>query len=113
MQQQTGEKRVPSGLDGESFKRLSKGPEMSANDKQVGGNHYRKVEGEQHWDRQWRLYGRGYFVGCITKYIERYPDKNGMEDLLKAQQFLEKLIELESRSKISSNNPYANIKDTY
>lgn len=67
---------------------------MSANERQVGGNHYKKG-GEEHWDRQWRLYGRGYFVGCITKYVERYHDKNGVQDLEKAQHFLEKLIELE------------------
>lgn len=72
----------------------SKGEKMSANDKQVGGNHYNK-DGEQHWDRQWRLYGRGYFVGCITKYVERYHLKNGVQDLEKAKHFLEKLIELE------------------
>ena len=68
---------------------------MSANERQVGGKHY-KVGGEEHWDRQWRLYGRGYFVGQITKYVERYHDKNGVQDLEKAKHFLEKLIELEN-----------------
>jgi hypothetical protein len=34
---------------------------MSANEKQIGGDHYDK-SGEQHWDRQYRLNGRGYFV---------------------------------------------------
>ena len=70
---------------------------MSANERQVGGKHYKKG-GEEHWDRQWRLYGRGYFVGCITKYVERYHEKNGLQDLQKAQHFLEKLIELETIS---------------
>ena len=70
---------------------------MAANDKQIGGSHYKKG-GEEHWDRQWRLYGRGYFVGCITKYVERYHEKNGVQDLQKAQHFLEKLIELENRA---------------
>ena len=68
---------------------------MSANERQVGGDHY-KQGGEEHWDRVWRLYGRGYFVGCITKYVERYHLKNGVQDLEKAKHFLEKLIELES-----------------
>jgi hypothetical protein len=68
---------------------------MSANDRQIGGDHYKKG-GEEHWDRQWRLYGRGYFVGCITKYVERYHEKNGLQDLEKAKHFLDKLIELES-----------------
>jgi hypothetical protein len=70
---------------------------MSANSVQVGGNHYQQKDGgEQHWDRIWRLHGAGYFVGCITKYVERYQDKNGIQDLQKAQHFLTKLIELES-----------------
>jgi hypothetical protein len=69
---------------------------MSANERQIGGSHYKKG-GEEHWDRQWRLYGRGYFVGCITKYVERYHQKNGIQDLQKASHFLEKLIELETR----------------
>lgn len=69
-----------------------------ANERQVGGTHYRTAagEGEQHWDRIWRMYGRGYFVGNITKYVERYHLKNGIEDLKKAQHYLQKLIELET-----------------
>ena len=62
--------------------------------KQVGGDHYQNG-GEQHWDRIYRLYGRGYFVGCATKYLERYQDKNGKEDLLKAISFIQKLLALE------------------
>ena len=81
---------------------------MSANNKQVGGNHYKKG-GEEHWDRQWRLYGRGYFVGCITKYVERYHEKNGLEDLQKAAHFLEKLIELE---KAAALNRTVTFRDT-
>lgn len=68
---------------------------IKCNDIQVGGTHYRTISGEQHWDRVWRLYGRGYFVGNITKYLERYHEKNGVEDLHKAKHYLEKLIELE------------------
>ena len=67
---------------------------MSANEKQVGGKHYQQA-GEQHWDRMYRLYGRGYFIGCATKYLERYHLKNGKQDLEKAVHFVEKLIELE------------------
>lgn len=68
---------------------------MDPNDVQVGGNHYREIPGEQHWDRIWRKYGRGYFVGQITKYVERYHLKNGVQDLEKARHFLDKLISLE------------------
>ena len=71
---------------------------MGANERQIGGSHYKKG-GEEHWDRQWRLYGRGYFIGCITKYVERYHEKNGVQDLEKARHFIEKLIELENKTK--------------
>ncbi len=70
-----------------------------ANKRQEGGSHYRKVPGEQHWDRLVRLKGlekaRAYFTGNITAYVERYEDKNGLEDLKKARHYLDKLIELE------------------
>lgn len=69
----------------------------AANERQIGGHHYQQEDGgEQHWDRIWRLYGPGYFVGCITKYLERYPNKDGLKDLEKARHFLDKLIELET-----------------
>ncbi|MDN4609142.1 DUF3310 domain-containing protein [Sporosarcina highlanderae] len=38
---------------------------------------------------------RGYFKGNIIKYITRFNKKNGVEDLRKAERFLEELIELE------------------
>lgn len=69
----------------------------AANERQVGGDHYKRTGGEEHWDRIWRLYGRGYFVGCVTKYVERYQLKNGIKDLEKAAHFLQKLTELEQR----------------
>jgi hypothetical protein len=72
---------------------------MKANEMQVGGNHYRKVEGEQHWDRLVRLFGlekaRCYFIGNITAYVERYLEKDGVESLRKAAHYIQKLIELE------------------
>lgn len=68
-----------------------------ANDRQVGGDHY-KVGGEEHWDRVNRL-GLDYFQGQITKYVERWKQKNGIEDLRKAQHFLEKYIELNTQEK--------------
>ncbi len=67
---------------------------MPANDRQVGGDHYKKVEGEQHWDRVARL-GLDYFQAMITRYVERWKDKGGVEDLEKAKHFLEKYIELQ------------------
>lgn len=66
---------------------------MAANDRQVGGTHY-KTGGEEHWDRVHRL-GLDYFQGQITKYVERWRSKGGIQDLEKARHFLDKYIELE------------------
>jgi hypothetical protein len=38
---------------------------------------------------------KGYLKGNILKYLDRYEHKNGVEDLNKAQWYLNKLIELE------------------
>ena len=66
---------------------------MAANSRQVGGTHYGKV-GRQHWDVV-ADFGLDYFQGQITKYVMRWRDKNGIEDLRKAHHFLEKYIELQ------------------
>lgn len=62
---------------------------MSANEKQIGGLHYkdRKI---QHWDYAAQL---PYLEGLATKYIDRHARKGGKEDLLKAIHTLEKMIE--------------------
>jgi hypothetical protein len=67
---------------------------MAANDKQVAGKHYEKPI--QHWDFV-AANDLDYFQGQITKYVCRWKDKNGIQDLLKAQHFLEKYIELETQ----------------
>lgn len=68
---------------------------MSANDRQVGGAHY-KTAGVQPWDYV-VANGLGYFEGNVIKYVTRWRDKGGVDDLRKAQHYLEKLIELESK----------------
>jgi len=65
---------------------------VRANDKQIGGSHY-KGEAIEHWDIVW-AHDLDYFQGQITKYVMRWRDKGGIEDLMKAQHFLEKYIEL-------------------
>ena len=62
-----------------------------ANDRQVGGTHY--ASDIQHWDVVWEN-ELDYFQGQITKYVMRWKDKNGVEDLHKARHFLDKYIEL-------------------
>lgn len=72
---------------------------MSEIDKsQVDGTHYKDVPDgvQQHWNRMWGLYGEAWFVGNVTKYVERYRKKNGLKDLAKAKHYLDKLIELET-----------------
>jgi hypothetical protein len=66
---------------------------VSANDRQVGGNHYKQIKPEP-WDvvEAWHL---GYFDGTALKYIARWRSTNDLEDLQKAIHFLEKLIETE------------------
>lgn len=69
---------------------------MSANDRQHGGDHYKNKaasDGRQHWDVVGDCFGPGYYVGCATKYAARWKDKNGLEDLLKADHFVDKLAE--------------------
>jgi hypothetical protein len=44
---------------------------------------------------------KGYLKGNIQKYIWRFDRKNGVEDLKKAQWYLNKLIELQNENKTS------------
>lgn len=37
----------------------------------------------------------GFIEGCVIKYVSRWRNKNGVEDLRKARHFLDLLIELE------------------
>lgn len=63
---------------------------MSANEKQVGGSHYR--EALQHWDI---IVANNipYLEAMALKYIMRHRRKNGKQDLEKAMHFLEKMVE--------------------
>lgn len=36
----------------------------------------------------------GYWWGCIFKYVWRWPKKNGIEDLRKARECLDRMISL-------------------
>lgn len=41
----------------------------------------------------------GYLLGNILKYVSRYPHKNGIEDLKKAQWYLDKLVKVKEETK--------------
>jgi hypothetical protein len=36
---------------------------------------------------------QGFYVGNVIKYVVRFKGKNGKEDLLKAREYLNKLID--------------------
>lgn len=62
-----------------------------ANDKQIGGHHYkgRKIEP---WD-YCLANNLGYLESSGIKYITRWKDKGGIADIEKAIHYLEKLVE--------------------
>lgn len=61
--------------------------------RQVGGDHYRQ-RAVQPWDYI-AANGIGFFEGNVIKYVSRWQDKGGVEDLHKARHYLDKLIELQ------------------
>ncbi len=65
---------------------------MSANNKQIAGSHYKS--NMECWDYI-LANDLGYLEGTAIKYITRWKKKNGVEDILKAIHFLEKLVEVE------------------
>jgi len=71
--------------------------ETSANHVQVGGDHY-KNKPIQPWDYIVSN-DLGFLAGNVVKYVSRYKDKNGVQDLEKAQHYLSKLIEVETAEK--------------
>jgi hypothetical protein len=66
---------------------------MKANESQIGGTHYKTQY--EHWDLAVAI-PLGYLEGCATKYVCRWRKKGGIQDLIKAMHYLEKLIEVTS-----------------
>lgn len=59
---------------------------------QVGGTHYQVKEGGlQHWD-YCVCTNVPYLEGVASKYLVRWRDKNGVEDLKKAQTYVQKRL---------------------
>jgi len=70
---------------------------MSAYDKQVGGGHYTKMKIQPF---QYSMAnGLDPMQHTVIKYVTRFRDKNGVEDLKKAIHTLELLIEHEEQAK--------------
>src|SRR5689334_24717863 len=59
---------------------------------QVGGRHYKKLPIEP-WDYI-AANGLGFFEGNIVKYVTRAGKTKNRDDLLKAQHYLAKLLEI-------------------
>ncbi len=65
---------------------------VSANAVQVGGGHY-QTKAIQPWD--YIVSNRlGYLEGNVVKYVSRWQDKGGRQDLEKARHYLDKLLEV-------------------
>jgi len=61
---------------------------------QVGGSHYQKDI--QPWDYMESCMSeeafKGYLWGNIIKYVSRWEDKGGVQDLQKARHYIDKLV---------------------
>ena len=84
---------------------------MSANDAQVGGDHYKSLK-IQPWDAMeaWLTPAqfRGFLLGSALAYLARVntkgvDGKGGMQDIKKARHYLDRIIEIhEAESKAKS-----------
>lgn len=68
---------------------------VAATSHQVGGNHYAsmKIQPIQYIQAN----ELGYHEGNVIKYVSRWRNKNGIEDLKKAKHYIELLIEHEQQ----------------
>jgi hypothetical protein len=69
---------------------------MTARNHQIGGDHYAS-KAVQPWDAM-EAWGRpheyeGFLRFNVVKYLARYPEKGGLQDLYKARHYLAQLIE--------------------
>lgn len=70
---------------------------MNWRNKQIGGDHYKtmKIQPAEFIEEN----GLSYLQGNAIKYICRFRDKNGIEDLRKAKHYIDMLIEFEIQPK--------------
>jgi hypothetical protein len=68
---------------------------------QVGGNHYKGlvIQPVEYIHKN----GIGFCEGSAIKYLTRWREKGGIEDLRKAKHFIDILIELEQKT-LESND---------
>ena len=80
----------------EEQKPINNGGNNPAVKKQVGGNHYQLPIQPIDYILLNKL---GYCEGNVIKYVTRYKQKNGKEDLLKAIHYLQFLLSSEYNTK--------------
>ena len=68
---------------------------MTAKTIQIGGNHYKDlaIQPVEYIHKN----NLGYVEGSVIKYVTRWKNKNGIQDLQKAKHFLELLIDMEQK----------------
>ena len=71
--------------------------QVSATDTQIGGNHYTKLAIQPM--RYSMENGLDALQHTVIKYVTRFRDKNGIEDLEKAKHCIDMLIEFERNKK--------------
>lgn len=72
---------------------IYKTPISNPSDRQIGGDHYRKFKIQP--IEYVLANGMGYLPGCALKYITRYKDKGGAQDIHKAIHYLQLILEFE------------------
>jgi hypothetical protein len=76
---------------------------MSALNKQEGGTHYKKYKIQP--VEYTVANGLGFLAGSVIKYVTRYKDKGGAEDIRKAMHYLELILEFEYPATIPTITP--------
>ena len=92
--------KIALRTDWSSILRSPKTPEPKLRNTQVGGDHY-SSKVVQPWDAMESWMSKeefsGFLRGNVIKYVSRYQDKGGVEDLQKANHYLSKLIEITNK----------------
>lgn len=72
----------------------------SALDTQIGGDHYKKmpIQPLEFIIKN----GLNFCQGSVIKYVTRYKDKNGIEDLKKARHYIDVMIEMEEQAEANN-----------
>jgi len=78
---------------------------MSALDKQPGGSHYKKYKIQP---VEYTVANNlSFLAGNVIKYVTRYKDKGGAEDIRKAMHYLELILQFEYPANVWGADPGA------